>query len=415
MSDKQALRPKEPNPLAGLAKRFPQAPRTQPSSAKPTFLARTKAWAWRASATYIWICFGAIPFGQYEQVRNVSGLGLALLREGLARVGFSPTDPSYFPSVVKFTWLQALTRASPIEIGGFFVYVLGFPLVVVFGFLGSRVFKHTHAETANLGTSSGATSKRRRRTPLLTVALAGLIAWFLLYGDSTAFRVMMAGLPFAGLLFGVLFYRFFRRVKPIGEEEAALLRRLEEWAFTFLKVAGETIPSTKAEIAMYRWTGGWAHRAYRRLAILVRGRRGRDRISIYVLLEYALSAIMLGVTAVAFWALVIRCAVAPSTLSMSEAIRLAAAHFLPGLPMALGNVTPPFWTSVAIGTTAWLLFVIVLAPAGSVLPTRQAAHAKRLAITYKAFRATTLRLGQFIAWLDRSDKQGLVEPTFGKP
>jgi hypothetical protein len=267
---------------------------------------------------------------------------------------------------------------------------------------------HSHEDAADNITPATRASKRRAKTPFLTIALTGLIAWFLLYADSNEMQIMVAGVPFAGLLFGVLFYRFFRRVRPIGEEEAALLRIFEQWASTLLRIAGGVVPSTKAEIPVYKRMGSLTHRAYRRLAILVRGRRGRDRISIYVLLEYALSAIVLGITAVVFWALVIRCAVAPLPLPMFDAVRQAASHFIPGLPPSA--VTPPFWASAAVGTTAWLLFVIVLAPAGSVLPTRQAAHASRLATSYKMFRRTTLRLRRFLAWLDRVDKNSLAEP-----
>ncbi|MEA2162740.1 MAG: hypothetical protein QOK37_867 [Thermoanaerobaculia bacterium] len=59
----------------------------------------------------------------------------------------------------------------------------------------------------------------------------------------------------------------------------------------------------------------------------------------------------------------------------------------------------PFWVSFATGATAWLLRVIGLAPTGSVLPSRQAAHAERLGLTYAEFRTAARLAAMFLAWL----------------
>jgi len=231
----------------------------------------------------------------------------------------------------------------------------------------------------------------------------------LLYGDSTSARVIAVGVTFAGLLFAVLFYRFFRRVKPINEDEAALFAWLETWGRAVLQFGASYSPGPGE--AIHRWVFRWAHRIFRRVAALVRGRRGRDRISIYVLLEYALSSVVLGVSAVVFWALATKCAIAPSSASLTEAVEFASTHFIPGLPRVTLSPTPPLWISIGAGATAWLLFVIVIAPAGSVLPGRQAAHATRLTKTYESFRRTAFKCARFLQWLNTACKRPMINVT----
>jgi hypothetical protein len=408
MTDHNDVAKLTPNPLQGFAASSSTTAHHLPNT--PTIISRAKAWAWRASASYIWLAFIAILFGEYDRVHRMSNTGITLMIDVLARIGFSPTDPSYFALVLKVGWILAITGFSLIEIGGFLFYVLGFPLGLVLVLVLGRVAKASL--TAASGTSAtGKAASKSRRVPLLSIAVVGLLGWFLLYGDASSLRVIAPGVIFAGLLFVVLFYRFFRRVRPIAEEEAALLGRLEVWGFSMLEAAGKYTPSAKSDVAVYRWLFGWVRRIYRRLAILVRGRRGRDRISIYVLLEYALSAILLGVTAVVFWGMVIKCALAPRPVAMNDAVQIASSHFIPGLPSSSGVVRPPFWVSVGTGATAWVLFVIVLAPAGSVLPSRQAAHANRLARTYKVFRITSRLSARFLRWLDRTETRRVPAAT----
>jgi hypothetical protein len=404
MNDSQSIATIPHNPLAGFGLSTPsQAP--QPLLIASTLSARAKSWAWRASATYVWVVFAALLIGRYDGVRQIPTIAISVLIDCLSRVGFPPTDPSYFATIVKVGWVLIITGFSIVEIIGFALYVLAFPFGVPIMLILGKVIKSQVAQPTTPTVAIQPTSgKSRRRLPLLSIATVGLMAWFLLYADASRKPILLLGTTFAGLLFGVLFYRFFRRVRPIGEEEAALLGRLEVWAFGALEFAGKATPATKGEIGFYRWVVGWVRRVFRRLSLLVRGRRGRDRISIYVLLEYAFSAISLAFAAVVFWALVIRCAIAPQFLSMSDAVELAASHFIPGLSVPKVAPFPPFWTSLGAGATAWLLFVIVLAPAGSVLPARQGAHAKRLARTYAVFRKTSRLSVRFLCWLSHLEK-----------
>ena len=397
--DRSGLR----NPLSGFEALSKSSSSTSASQGKHGIRELAKAWAWRATASYVWLSFLAVVFGQYEHVQTVSRGSIAFLTDALGRVGFQPSDATYLGIVLKISWMLVITGFSLIEVVGFALYVLGFPLGLIGFLLLGRVIKKSTGESETKDTPASKQSKARR-LPLFSIAVVGLFSWFLLYGDSSSIRAVVPGAAFAGFLFSVLFYRFFRRVRPIGEDEAALLGRIEVWGLGFLEFAGKFDPTQKSEIALYRWMGGWHRRVYRRLSILVRGRRGRDRISIYILLEYALSAIVLAVAAVIFWALAIKCALAPAVLPLDAAVQLAASHFIPGLNFTQKIATPPFWVSVCTGATAWLLFVVVLAPAGSLLPARQAAHATRLARTYKAFRICSKLSARFLRWLDRKEQ-----------
>lgn len=65
------------------------------------------------------------------------------------------------------------------------------------------------------------------------------------------------------------------------------------------------------------------------LTLFTRGKRGKDRIYMFVLAEYMQFLLMLGFAAIFFWALVAKTAVAPQPMAFSTAFYFSAAHFLP--------------------------------------------------------------------------------------
>lgn len=355
--------------------------------------------AWNLTAIYLWSTFIAALFGQYEHVKQLSDTAVRKISRGIEILGFSPSDPSYFKFILKAGWLLIITSFSPLQLLALFFFVLIYPFFAIgFVFMGRAAMRARRMHNKKTG------ARRPARFPLIAVGSAGLLSWILLYADGTSSRTVIFGLAFAALLFLGLFYRFFRRVRPIGEDDAAILTKVERFGLRILETASK-YESGRPDAWAMRWLFAWINRIYRRLGILVRGRRGRDRISIYVLLEYALSALILAMSAVLFWALVIKYSIVPRSAPLSDCLRIAASHFIPGLSAAGIPVRPPFWISVCTGATAWLLFVVVLAPAGSVLPIRQAAHADRVARTYNTFRKITCLSKRFVRWLDYFERE----------
>ena len=396
-----------PNPLIGFESGGGfEALRPAETSSHGTPLYRLKELAWRGSAICTWLSFVALLFGQYDVLNELSIAIRSQLLVSLERLGLAPSNPEYFVPILKVGWLLLITGFRVLEIVGFFLYVLCFPLIATAYVIFSRFVKSSKKQ----GQPTATTSMKRSHLPLFSITGLGLLAWFVLYGDSVSRRAIIPGVVLAGSLFALLFYRIFRRTRPIDEEEAALLSRLEFWGYTILQMAAKhEEPKSRADIGIYRWMCRKARSFYRRVALIVRGRRGRDRISIYILIEYVFSAGLLALTAIIFWALALKLSISPTPIQLSAALQVSASHFLPGFAAPRVPTNPSIWIGVGAGTTAWLLFVVLIAPAGSLLPSRQLIHAKRLSNTYKFFRRLVLLFGRYLRWLDEREK-AVVSP-----
>jgi hypothetical protein len=397
------------NPLEGYKDKIIRKRNSGILGFRSSRLAKAKEIAWRLSALYCWAWVIADLMGQHDRMRDFVSAALRLPRELLQYLGFSPADPGYFPFVVKASWLLAITGFSSLQLFGFMAYIILFPLGVLFWVLIKLLGK------SGIGANEdGASQKPKRgriiRIPWLGISLAGLVAWSLLYGRATSIQALDFGLPFSALLLLVLFSRFFRRVRPIGEEDAAMLQSVERWASIYLSLLGAADVKNKTALRMYKRIARCGRWLFHRLAVVVRGGRGRDRISIYVLFEYAFSAVAVGASAILFWGFVARRSLFPTAITIQDAIEVAASHFIPGLSIQSAEI-PSFWVSFGAGVTAWVLFVIVIAPAGSVLPIRQSVHAKRLALSCKIFRIAAQRAGVFGRWIGRLEKFDLPETS----
>jgi hypothetical protein len=129
----------------------------------------------------------------------------------------------------------------------------------------------------------------------------------------------------------------------------------------------------------------------RKATLLLRGESARTRISLLVLCEYVFSLILVGVSAIVFWAILIKAA-NPMSLSLSSCLRVSISYFLPGMkpPDLSGDL--PLWAAIGPAATAWVLFVLYIGPAGSLLPERQKASIRSLVESYGYFRTLVLRL-----------------------
>ena len=154
----------------------------------------------------------------------------------------------------------------------------------------------------------GLRSPKVRRPALTTVGLL-LLGWFILYGDASSRRPLMAGAFLSGLLFFLLASRAFQRVKPpifpYGSEPATSFERIGLSASTSTADAVKRAMDAKKKMEvngslfMYqKWRSIW-----RRYALLMRGQAGRARLYLLLLLDYVVSLLVLAAAAVLFWAI----------------------------------------------------------------------------------------------------------------
>ena len=92
--------------------------------------------------------------------------------------------------------------------------------------------------------------------------------------------------------------------------------------------------------------------------MLVRGRRGRTRISTYVFLEYLVVLLVLAGLGLFFWIILIRVAVLPFQLDYTTLFPFVVSHFLPGVPTPLLPVSTPTW--MHIGPSCYFLVLVRL-------------------------------------------------------
>ncbi|MFZ0863666.1 MAG: hypothetical protein WCA27_13480 [Candidatus Sulfotelmatobacter sp.] len=225
---------------------------------------------------------------------------------------------------------------------------------------------------------------------MVSVAVSLLVAWFLLYGGSSSRRPNLVGCVISGVVFLAFAYRALDKTSPVDEQDTAVFA---QWALRGVVImrnaaqrAIDNPPKNKLEAASALRTNGFLIQPFRYLTVVFRGRRGRDRIAMIVLVEYIVFLVILAVSAILFWALAMRTAI-PSgqIISLRTALRLSASHFLPGIT-ELSPVPLPWWAEFGPSLTSWVLFVVYIGAVGAALPVRQEAFLKHLTPLHKTFR-----------------------------
>jgi hypothetical protein len=183
--------------------------------------------------------------------------------------------------------------------------------------------------------------------------------------------------------------RAFKRATPLTEEDLVLANGLEKIGFVGISDTTRLKPAAKPTVMFglkaekfYKWM-------YFYLALLLRGKRGKDRVAMYILAEYVAFLILLAFSAVLFWSLSIRLTGTP-IVSLRDALLLGASHFLPGIVISGTKPALPLWAQLGPALTAWILFVLFVGPAASLLPLRQEVYVKRLEGSYRIFRKFAL-------------------------
>jgi hypothetical protein len=349
---------------------------------KVTFVRKLKRVAWRSTAGYLWLRFifdgifsGSVPFHSAEV------FAVKHLTTYLTSIGFAPGNPDYMLPVVRLGWVLTITGLDPWQFIGFWIYLLFYPAsLITFFFFGDQI---DQAQTS--GANKQGLVKSQQRRVLLPVSTGLIAAWFLLYGNSTSARSLTVGVMLAGVLFLALAFRAFQRARPLTENDIAFASGLNK--MTVVAVIDKTrLNPVNRSTAAFNLT---IEKFYKSLLVVYayffRGKRGKDRMAMYVLVEYVAFLVLLAFSAVLFWGLVIKLMAGP-IVSLRQAVLLSTSHFLPGVVISNPPLNMPIWTQVGPALTAWVLFVLFVGPAASLLPIRQEVYGKQIEARYRLFR-----------------------------
>lgn len=299
----------------------------------------------------------------------------------LASMGFAPTNAANLPMVFIATWLLFITAFKPLQLFiGLPLYVIfapfAFLIVTVFHKFWKAVREKPRADTLQVPIP-------KRRFPLASLTIALIFGWLLLYGGSFARGPNIVGCVVSGVLFVTLSYRALGKISPIDERDMASIAVRAAFGKQNIRnmcqKALDNPPKDRRQVAaQLRWAR-LAMSLNRRIRVVFRGRRGKDRIAMIMLGEYILFLLLLAASAILFWAFALKVAVtSQQVLSLTTALTISASHFLPAINTS-SPISLPWWAQFGPALTSWVLFVVYIGPVSSALPVRQEDFMKRLA------------------------------------
>jgi hypothetical protein len=396
----------------------PQTPRKGP-------LSIPKAWAWRLTASYLWVRWLlTIKYGR-NVLADAEGAAADKIKAILTFVGLAPASggPHLGPVLVAL-WLLLITAFSPIQLLGMFLYITFFPFTVL---LVLRYRKALKAGAARTQQSKMATLPGIKRAfPVVPVAITFFVVWFLIFGVASARGPNLIGCIISGIVFLAFVHRALDKTSPIHERDTAAFSRWVEGAILIMRNAAQTAidspPRVKFQAVASLWTVRVFIKPFRYVNVFFRGPRGRNRIAMIMLIDYIVFLIVLALSSILFWALMIRTALSPAeAISLTTALGLSASHVLPGIS-ATSPVSLPLWLEFGPALTSWVLFVAYIGPVGSALPVRQEAFLKQITPVFKDFRLVpklwhlyrNFMQGYVIAFDTSQDLNEGKEPTDGR-
>jgi hypothetical protein len=213
----------------------------------------------------------------------------------------------------------------------------------------------------------------------------------------------------SGILFLLFAVRSFQRVRPSVDPDPNFLRVPKLIGLAFLKSAGQqvkeaTIKTKTAAIVSERFYR-IVRAFYRYLAILTRGTGGRNRIYLFVLGEYVVSLLLLASSAILFWAMLDKAVLSPTDSPLSSFVQLAASSLIPALPPIASPPGLPKALLIGPTVSAFILFVLFVGPASSLLTYRQQAYAKNVAQAHEIFRRFAINFRHYIYYLRAVSKK----------
>lgn len=372
--------------------------------------ARCKSYAWRLTAIYVWLKILFIFLGFYPDVTQLeSKIGGGLI-SSLSSVGFAPVNTILLSTILKTGWILTITGFKLFEAAGLLIYIITFPLWVPIVLLFKLLTKNDDSNDSKpKAVERGLIPSKRSRGKLFAIVGSLLLAWFLLYGSANASKPLIPGVILSAIFLALLTYRMFLRVKPEKEVNVDLppfgwLAKLAQAAVSMQQGRQKKEYKTKGDVEADRKIVDFTRRVFVRITFLLRGQIAQKRISLYVLGEYLFSFIMVAASAILFWALLLKAAYATS-LSLLTCLHVSVSHFLPGLQAPQTAISLPVWTSIAPAATAWILFVLCIGPASSMIPERQRATVRGLSKIHDLYRKSVGTLAKERLFLRKIERE----------
>ena len=389
--------------LASVGTASASATKTQKTT---SYTKIAKRYAWRVTATWIWVHIFAATFGGNRSVDSFEEFAIRSLMSLLSRLRFTPANPTYLPTVLKWTWLLLINGFSLLKLFGFGFYVLGFPALALWLIAFRDVHRAATAVPAvPVPESRPGLHISNSEMPVRKIVIISLCGWGLLYGGSGTRRPDVArcrsGRDLA--VAGQIVYSF-RQARPAEDEEFLAAQSIGNWGITYANRALQQIethpPMTAAVTLTSQKLAKPILRFYRFLSLFFRGGRGRERAAMLILLDYLSTVTMLAASAIVFWSLTFR--MVTPTLRFSEALWISAQHALPGLP-STADIGLPWWCHLGAGITSLLLFVVYVGIAASLLPSRQKRMISVSTTSYRLFRRAFLLVSKYVKRLASVD------------
>jgi hypothetical protein len=324
------------------------------------------------------------------------------LVRALSAVGFRPVHSENVGTVLKIGWLLAIAGFRPLELLGCLIYIWTSPLILVAYLVFRDLLRELHAPVSE----KVGLRPARSRSRALNVASLALVGWYVLYSEATDTAPLIVGAVVVGVLFSLLLWVAFQRIRPVNitdSQPASILERIGLSLLEGVPANLERVRSSekRQDTIVPIFLFERLRRFYRSVSLLIRGQGGKDRLYLALLLEYVISLILLGAIAILFWAIAMKAAIAPSSLSIREFLDVAVAYFVPSFSRLAVPFPIPLWVSFGENATAVLLFVLYVGAAASILPSRQRAYAERLGKKYRIYRLYSLQFKRAVKTLEK--------------
>jgi hypothetical protein len=350
---------------------------------------RAKPYSWRVTAAYFWVTAIAAVIGLGGTVAGTEDLLFKWLSAALAVVGFEPANQRYLEAVLKILWVLTITNFRLLGLLGLAAYILSIPVWLPATYFINRYLSASGSEP--LTARNVRRSEDRpfdRPFPLVTAFMILLAGWFVLYGGSSQWGQILPGIILSGLLLVSLSFQLFLRVRPVRIRNAGAFSKFTDVGERLL-AQYPVVPTKqyqqadeiKGEMIIMRFFRRWSTR----LAVVLRRPRTRDAAAALVFADYIGSLVIITVVAIVFWSLTISVA-ANEPIPLLPALQASIAYLIPGLGGQAPELPVPYWTRVGSAVTGWVLFVLYIGPAASVLPERQKVVLAELAIAQRRFR-----------------------------
>lgn len=352
---------------------------------------RIKKITWRVTAGGYWLWWIIAVLLGSEFLNRFSSAMITKLVGFLSSIGFAPSHSEHLPKILRYGWLLTIVGFKPIELVGLMIYIYAAPLTLLLYF----VFKGYGKDLGLAQAGKKGLRPPKVRRPALTIFSLLLLGWFLLYGEANSRRALVAGAILSGSLFLSLATRTFQRVRPPMNPNLERAGLGETAGLPLFKGAKDAIEKAKnakvksdliASLLIYRK----ARYVWRNLALLMRGEPGRNRLYLLLLADYVVSFLVLGTAAVLFWAIVAKSVSVPTSFSLTDFVHLSSSYLMPNIKSHLGDGNLPLWVEMGSSITSFILFVLFVGAAASLLPSRYSVYADRLTKRYQCNRKFAL-------------------------